>query len=177
MNLAHRILASASIFAFLAPSVSFARVLAPATQTIFDLSVITNVKYRGTGVYIPGKWRAESTDLEAAFLRETATVRFKTIPRPDCEYQTIRIKAQKAWGKPNLLQSDAQIKILIVGKSDYRGYQWIVPDKAGAKEYHWCLAQDAKSSVEAIASGADATTVAFFNSNLPRQLAVRKAAR
>lgn len=143
-----------------------------------DLSVLTWTTFRGRNVYVPGTgWIQDVQEKDTTLTKESINLMFKTIPKEDCAYTRVITRARRAWGGERLLQSEARVETLKLGKSGYGGFSWIVPDKNRKPEYHFCLGQDAKDSVEASFAGADAAHAGFFNQNLTLQFAARRAVR
>lgn len=128
--------------------------------------------YRGTKVYVLGKWTVEQAEEAVAFTRGDEMVRAITIGKDDCTYGKVRARAAAAWGVQKLEQKQGRIETLVLGRSDYKGFKWQQPDGL-----HMCLLQDAKSAVEVSVTSKDEALLTFANSNLIRQFAVRRAAR
>jgi hypothetical protein len=170
-----------TLAATLVPIAAQARVIrtssSSAAPAVTRTTALTWGEYRGKSLYLPGTWAVESADTSVAFTKGGQTVRAITIGKDDCAYTAIRIRAQKAWNTKRLEQSQSQIRTVVLGRSDYKGYTWFEPPQESVINQHWCLAQDAKSAVELIVSSSDESLLAFARQNLIRQLAVRRAAR
>ncbi len=152
------------------------RTAAPSQQV--DLSVLTWTTFRGKSIYVPGTgWKQDVQEKDTILTKDDMTIAFRTIPKEDCAYTKVTGRARKAWGGDRLVQSQARIQTLKLGKSGYGGFSWIIPDKNRKPEYHFCLGQDAKDSVEASFAGADTPHANYFNQNLTLQFAARRAVR
>ncbi len=163
----------------MAAPLASARIRVPAQPTgTVDLSVLTWTTYRGRSYYVPGSgWTQDVQEKDTTLTKGNMIIVFRTIVKEDCAYTRVTGRARRAWGGDRLLQSEAKIQTLKLGKSGYGGFTWIVPDKNRKSEYHFCLGQDAKDSVEVSFAGADAAHANFFNQNLTLQLAARRAVR
>ncbi len=142
-----------------------------------DLSVLTWGVYRGKSVYVPGKWTLAQGDDSVVFTQAGQTVSATTVPKEDCGYTAVRVRAQKAWGTARLNQSQGQVRTVVLGRSDYRGYTWREPSATtdGPDVRFWCLQQDIKKAVLLSVSTSDATLTAFVETSLIRQFATRHA--
>ncbi len=152
------------------------RIVSSSSSSTSKIGVITSADFAFARPYLPGVWKVETGSGTAVFTKGTAKVALSLVPKAECNFQTIRIAALKAWGGERLDQSKVQLQSVILGRSNYRGYKWIQP--AGAvKEYHWCQEQDPRKAAHVIATGVDKETLDFLGTNFIRQLTVRSARR
>ncbi len=177
MNTTRPLLASALLGAALAfiPLLAQARVIPTTSAPKADLSVLTWGDYRGKQVYVPGKWTVETASGALLFSKPGQTVRAVSVPNDQCAYTVLRIREQKVWNTSALTQSQSKLRVLVLGRSQYKGYTWNEPSQGTVQNRSWCLGQDIKNSVELSVSSPDATVLQFVEQNLLLQLATRHA--
>lgn len=129
-------------------------------------------------VWLPGTWAVETGAESLTFGQTNAdkihqsVVRLTLIPREQCGYGYIRIRALKAWGGRFLEQSQGRIEPISFGTSKYKGYSWVEPS-TWKGDRHWCVAQDSKNALELTAPLGDAELITFIRNDLLLQLATR----
>ncbi len=129
-------------------------------------------------VWLPGTWSVETGTGSLTFGRMHAdkvhrsVVRLTLMPRDQCGYGFVRIRALKAWGGRFLEQSQGRIEPISFGTSKYKGYSWVEPS-TWSGDRHWCVAQDLKNAMELIAPLGDEELITFIRNDLLLQLAVR----
>jgi hypothetical protein len=136
----------------------------------------TTTDFFGRRIQVPGTWVVTTGSGTVSLTRTSPTpsfLKFRTMPKEQCAYQTIRIAGQKAWGGKNAEQSTLRLNPVVLGRSKYQGYTWVMPGGT-AGEKHWCIQQSQKVSAEIIVSLEDPAVAAFAEKTLLLQLAVRK---
>ncbi len=129
-------------------------------------------------IWLPGTWTVKQDPTELTMQKKHAdgihvsTVHLKIIPRNDCAYGFVRIRALKAWGGSNLEQSQGRIETVSLGTSKFRGYSWIEPSTWGGTR-HWCVGQDLRNALELTATAGDTELMTFIKNDLMLQLATR----
>ena len=146
----------------------------------------TTAMYRGstTGTFVdrqlwlPGSWTVVQGVDKLSFRKHStdglheSSVRLELIPRDQCGYGLVRIRALKVWGGITLDQAQGRIEPIRFGTSKYRGYTWMEPSTWGG-DRHWCIAQDLKNALELTATAGDSDLITFITNDLLLQLAVR----
>ena len=129
-------------------------------------------------VWLPGKWTVQEGTGSLVFTRAnsaktvTSTVALHYVPKDQCAFGIIRMRALKAWGGSNLEQSQGRIEALSFGTIKFKGYTWVQPSKWNGDRY-WCMGQDMKGAVEISAPVGDTEITTFIKNDLMLQLAVR----
>jgi hypothetical protein len=170
-----RILSSGVILLSLAAPLSAFAEAGSVSQQIYG-SQYTTADFFGRRVQVPGAWSVTGSGSAVSMARTSPTpsfIRFATIPNSQCAYQVIRIAGLQAWGGKHADQSKLRLNPVVIGRSKYKGYTWVMP--AGDKgEKHWCIQQNGKVSAEIVVSLADPAVATFVEKSLLLQLAVRK---
>ena len=129
-------------------------------------------------VWLPGSWTVNQGVDKVSFRKpfndgiHESVVRLELIPRDQCAYGLVRIRALKAWGGTSLDQSQGRIEPISFGTSKFKGYSWMEPS-TWEGDRHWCVAQDLKNAMEMTASAGDGDLINFIKNDLLLQLAIR----
>ena len=129
-------------------------------------------------VWLPGSWTVNQGVDKVSFRKPSkdgvheSFVRLELIPRDQCAYGLVRIRALKAWGGNSLEQSQGRIETVGFGTSKFRGYSWMEPS-TWSGDRHWCVAQDLKNAMEMTASAGDGDLMSFIKNDVLLQLATR----
>lgn len=129
-------------------------------------------------VWLPGTWTVKAGTGSLTFEKmhydkiHRSLVRMILIPREQCGYGFVRIRALKAWGGRFLEQAQGRIEPISFGTSKYKGYSWVEPS-IWSGDRHWCVAQDLKNAMELTAPVGDAELINFIQNDLLLQMAVR----
>lgn len=129
-------------------------------------------------IWLPGTWTVKQDETQLTMEKNygdgvhVSSVHLEMIPRNDCAYGLVRIRALKAWGGSNLEQSQGRIETISLGTSKFRGYSWIEPSTWGGSRY-WCVGQDLKNAMEMSATAGDTELMTFIKNDLMLQLANR----
>lgn len=130
-------------------------------------------------VWLPGTWVVGTQTGSLTFSRRSPDgkrdelVKIVRIPRTECGYGIVRMRALKAWGGKALEQSQGRIQPISFGTSKYKGYTWMEPSTWDG-DRHWCLAQDLTGAMDLSAPEGDRALLEFVTSDLLLQLAVRR---
>ncbi len=130
-------------------------------------------------IWLPGSWTVNQGVDRVSFRKKHADgvheslVRIEMMPRDQCAYGLVRMRALKAWGGNGLEQSQGRIEPVSFGTSKYRGYSWMEPSTWGG-DRHWCVAQDLKNAMDLTATAGDEALITFIKNDLLLQLAVRR---
>ncbi|NOS66893.1 MAG: hypothetical protein HOO67_00775 [Candidatus Peribacteraceae bacterium] len=160
------------------PATSFAYGKRPVRGTRTMTRGSTTGIFIDKQVWLPGVWTVDQKAEEVTFKKKyrdgvhESIVNIHMMPRDQCAYGLIRIRAWKAWGGRFLEQSQARIQPISFGTSKYKGYTWVEPSTWGGDQ-HWCVAQDLKNAMELTAPVGDAELMTFVIDDLLPQLAVR----
>ena len=130
-------------------------------------------------MYVNGKWTA-AVDDGTVMLKKKVRACCASAASPKTIAATspcATARGEKAWKADVLDQSKARIRTLVLGRSEYRGWTWIEPEKGKRQTEFWCLAQDAKTAAQIELTTTDKTVRDFVEKQLVRQLAVRRAVR
>lgn|SRR3989338_2037200 len=173
-----KIILTVSLVLFLVPLTTFAYGKRPIGGTRAMSRGSTTGVFIDRQVWLPGTWAVETTTVSLTFGRthtdkvHQSVVRLSLMPRDQCAYGLIRMRALKAWGGRFLEQSQARIEPISFGTSKYKGYTWTEPSTWNG-DRHWCVAQDLKNAMELTAPLGDADLITFIRNDLLLQLAIR----
>ncbi len=174
----HKPLLVPAIAIFLMPFAAFAYGKRSFGGTTSIKAESTTGDFIDRRVWLPGKWTVQKGTGSLVFSRTnsartvTSTVTLHYVPKEQCSYGIIRMRALKAWGGKNLEQSQGRIEALSFGTIKFKGYTWVQPSKWQGDRY-WCMGQDLKGAVEISAPVGDTEIATFIKNDLMLQLAVR----
>ena len=137
-------------------------------------------------LWLPGSWMVNEGVEKLQFMKKdgdrtadggkpvrTITVRVTAIPRTDCAYGIIRMRALKSWGGDALDQSQGRIENIRLGTLKFLGYTWVEPS-TWKGDRHWCLGQDLKTAAEITAPEGDDALITFMRNDFLLQIAYRQ---
>ena len=128
-------------------------------------------------VWLPGSWTVTEKPEELLFRKSVNSrsieVRISLMPKQDCTYGPVRMRALKAWGGKSLNQNQARIENLGLGTLKYRGYTWVEPS-TWAGDRRWCIGQDPATAAVIIAPEGDTELTKFIRNDLLLQIASRQ---
>lgn len=171
----HKALLSLAVVVLVLPASVLAYGKRPigATRTMSRGS--TTAMFIDKQIWLPGKWTVKQETEAVTITRKhmdgihTSSVRLSVIPRDQCGYGYVRIRALKAWGGRFLEQAQGRVQPVSFGSSKFKGYTWTQPTTWEGNA-HWCVAQDLKTAFELVVTQGDHDLMTFVRNDLLLQL-------